>query len=43
MPLPCTLSIGLGMNVACTPWLAATSFTTRRNVMMLSAMVNASV
>ena len=43
MPLPCTLSSGFGMNVACTPWLAATSFTTNRNVMMLSAIVSASV
>ena len=43
MPLPCTPSSGLGMNVACTPWLAATSFTTSRNVMMLSAIVSASV
>ena len=43
MPLPCTFSSGLGMNVACTPWLAATSLTTSRNVMMLSAIVSASV
>ena len=43
MPQPCTPSSGLGMNVACTPWLAATSFTTSRNVMMLSAIVSASV
>jgi hypothetical protein len=31
------------MNVACTPWLAATSRTTRRKVITLSAMVSASV
>ena len=43
MPLPCTPSSGLGMKVACTPCAAATSFTTMRNVMMLSAMVSASV
>ncbi len=33
---------GLGMNEARTPWVIATSFTTYRNVMMLSAMVSAS-
>ena len=43
MPLPCTPSSGLGMKVACTPCLAAASRTTRRKVMMLSAMVSASV
>jgi hypothetical protein len=31
------------MNVACTPCLAATSFTTSRNVITLSAIVSASV
>ena len=43
MPEPCTPSNGLGMNVAWTPSDAATSFTTSRNVMTLSAMVSASV
>ncbi len=33
---------GLGMNEARTPWVIATSFTTYRKVMMLSAMVSAS-
>ena len=43
MPDPCTPSSGFGMNVACTPLAAATSFTTRRNVITLSAIVSASV
>ena len=43
MPEPCTPSSGLGMNVAWTPCWAATSFTTSRNVMTLSAIVSASV
>ena len=43
MPEPCTPSSGLGMNVACTPSRAATSRTARRNVIMLSAIVSASV
>ena len=33
---------GLGMNVACTPWASATSRTTCRSVMMLSAIDSAS-
>ena len=33
---------GLGMNEARTPWVIATSLTTYRKVMMLSAMVSAS-
>ena len=43
MPEPWTPSSGLGMNVAWTPSVEATSFTTSRNVMTLSAMVSASV
>ena len=43
MPEPCTPVSGLGMNVACTPASSATSFTTSRNVITLSAMVRASV
>ena len=43
MPEPCTPSIGLGMNVACRPWEAATSRTISRNVITLSAIVRASV
>ena len=42
MPLPGWSVNGLGMNVACTPWESATSLTTCRNVMMLSAVVSAS-
>jgi len=43
MPEPWMPSRGLGMNVACTLCIAAISFTIMRNVMMLSAMVRASV
>ena len=42
MPLPGWSENGLGMNVAYTPWEIATSLTTCRNVMMLSAVVSAS-
>ena len=41
MPEPCTPSIGLGMNVACTPAAMATSRTIRRSVMTLSAIAEA--
>ena len=43
MPEPCTPSSGFGMNVACSPCAAATSRTTKRNVITLSAIVSASV
>ena len=43
IPEPYAPAIGLGMNVAYTPRSRATSFTTIRNVMMLSAIVSASV
>jgi hypothetical protein len=43
MPEPWTPSMGLGMNVACTPAARAIWRTTSRNVMTLSAMVRASV
>ncbi len=43
MPEPCTPSIGLGMNVAWSPFDAATSRTTSRNVITLSAIESASV
>ena len=42
MPEPGWSANGLGMNVAYTPCSSATSFTTSRNVMMLSAVVRAS-
>ena len=42
MPLPGWSVNGLGMNVACTPCESATSLTTCRKVMMLSAIVSAS-
>ena len=43
MPEPCTVASGLGMKVACTPASNATSRTTSRKVMTLSAMASASV
>ncbi len=43
IPDPCTAASGFGMKVACTPASKATSRTTRRNVITLSAMVSASV
>ena len=43
MPEPCTPASGLGMKVACTPASKATSRTTSRNVITLSAIVRASV
>ena len=43
IPDPNACASGLGMNVAYTPRSCATSFTTRRNVITLSAMVSASV
>ena len=43
MPDPKSPPIGFGMNVAYTPRSCATSFTTSRNVMTLSAIVSASV
>ena len=43
MPDPCTPARGLGMKLACTPRRWAVSFTTRRTVMTVSAMVRASV
>ena len=42
MPLPGWSVNGLGMKVARTLWVSATSLTTCRNVMMLSAVVSAS-
>ena len=42
MPLPGWSVNGLGMKVACTPCESATSLTTCRKVMMLSAVVSAS-
>ncbi len=42
MPLPFTPPTGFGMNVAYTPNSCAASFTVRRYVMTLSAMVSAS-
>ena len=42
MPEPGYSVNGLGMNVAYTPCSSATSFITRRNDMMLSAVVSAS-
>ena len=42
MPDPGCSVNGFGMNDAYTPWLSATSFITRRNVMMLSAVESAS-
>ena len=43
MPEPCTPASGLGMKLANTPCWRAISFTTRRTVMTVSAMVRASV
>ena len=43
MPDPKSPAIGFGMNVAYTPRSCATSFTTSRNVITLSAIVSASV
>ncbi len=43
MPEPCTPARGLGMKLACTPSWRASSFTTRRTVMTVSAIVRASV
>ncbi len=43
MPEPCTPLSGFGMNVAYTPRSMAIFFTTSRSVMMLSAMLSASV
>ena len=43
IPEPNAPEIGFGMNVAYTPRSCATSFTTRRNDMTLSAMLSASV
>ena len=43
IPEPNTPSMGLGMNVAYAPRSVATCFTTRRNVITLSAIVSASV
>ena len=43
MPDPNAPAIGFGMNVAYTPRSVATSLTTTRNVMTLSAIVSASV
>ena len=43
MPEPLTSRSGFGMNVAYAPWRIATSFTTRRYVMIASAIVSASV
>ena len=42
MPEPGCVVNGLGMNVAQMPWLSATSRTTVRKVMMLSAVDSAS-
>jgi hypothetical protein len=42
IPLPFTPATGFGMNVAYTPNSCAASFTVRRYVMTLSAMVKAS-
>ncbi len=42
MPEPGWSAKGFGMNEASTPCSSATSFTTRRKVMMLSAVVSAS-
>ena len=42
MPEPGCSENGLGMNVAYVPWAAATSLTTVRNVITLSAVVSAS-
>ncbi len=43
IPEPWTPASGLGMNVAITPDSCASSFTMRRAVMTVSAMVRASV
>ena len=42
MPLPGWVVNGLGMKLAQIPWLSATSRTTVRKVMMLSAVESAS-
>ena len=42
MPEPFTPKIGLGMKVACRPLRWATFFTTKRNVLTLSAVASTS-
>ena len=43
MPDPCTPASGFGMKLACTPSWRASSLTTSRTVMTVSAIVRASV